>query len=70
MDVKKLYETDERIRNYVDGYVKSRACGRCRLPITVEEALSHKIVQEQIYYYLNHEDKSGIGQYTDKHDYN
>lgn len=70
MDVKKLYETDERIRKYVDSYVNTRASGRCRPPITVEEALSHKIVQEQICYYLNHENKSGVGQYTDKHDYN
>lgn len=63
-------ETNDKVKNYVDGYVKSREGGRCRPPITVEIALTHKLVQDQISYYLNHKDESDSGLYSDKHDYN
>lgn len=68
-DLKHIYETNEKVKKYVDSYVKTRESGRCRKPITVEEALSHKLVQEQIEYYLNHKDET-TGAYPDKHDYN
>lgn len=67
--LKYIYKNNEKVKNYVDAYVNTRKSGRCRKPITVEEALKHKLVREQIVCYLNHDEKD-VGQYPDKHDYN
>lgn len=66
--LKHIYETNEKIKRYVDHYAKTY--GGHHKGITIEEALSHKLVIETIEYLLSHKDEDTIGQYPDMHNYN
>lgn len=68
MDYIGKYETNEKVKKYVDSYCKGYL-GHHR-DITVEEALTHKIVQETIEYYIKNPNQDVIMIPDFIHDYN
>lgn len=65
---KYIYDTNEKVKKYVDHYCSTY--GGHHQSITVEEALTHKLVQEQIQYYLNNPNQDEIKVPDFIHDYN